>query len=241
MSEHCPMDLRALQEQAIAELAATRLCRAAMQETIQKSQYVAFMRDVYCYAQHSAQVIALAGARIASRHPAMAAYLFAHAGEELGHDKWAHQDLLDLGLTSEQLADLQPTAACLRMIALEYLFATQMNAVGLFGWMFVLESLGGRVGGEAASRIDKTLRLRGRGLSFVHGHGRADAHHSEDLYRVISENLRTTADCAAFGIVFRESLQLYGEILEAAYAANAEPASVRGPCVASYIEAVPVP
>ena len=223
MSTHCPMNLRALQEQAIAELASTRLCRAAMQENIQRSQYVAFMRDVYCYAQHSAQVIALAGARIASRLPVMAAYLFAHAGEELGHDGWAYRDLLDLGLTSEQLMEVQPTATCLRMIALEYLFATQMNAVGLFGWMFVLESLGGRVGGEVAARIDKTLHLQGQGLSLMEGPRPAATHHSECLYQVISDNLRTTADCTAFETMFRESLELYGNILESAYAAAAGP------------------
>lgn len=229
MNKHCPLHLRELQQQATVELSATSLCRAAIQETIQRPQYVAFIHDVYCYAQHSAQVIASAGVRLASSHPEMAAYLFAHAGEELGHDKWAHRDLLDLGLTSEQIVDTQPTGACLRMIAFEYLFATQLNPVGLFGWMLVLESLGGRVGGRAATGIDKALHLQGKGLSFLAGHGDADAHHSEDLYRVIHDNLRNTADCSAFETMFRETLQAYSDILGAAYTTTASPVSTEAP------------
>jgi heme oxygenase len=146
----------------------------------------------------------------------MAQYLYQHAREELGHDKWARADLLDLGLTSEQIANAHPSSACLRMIGLEYLYAAHLNPVGLFGWMFVLESLGAQVGGKLAAAVDNTLQLNGKGMYFLNGHAEADAHHSEDLYRILSENLSAAEDCIAFERMYQESLESYCEILDSA-------------------------
>ena len=121
--------------------------------------------------------------------PAMAQYLYHHAGEELGHDKWAEADLMDLGLSAEQISKLQPSSACLQMMGLEYLYAAHLNPVGLFGWIFVLDSLGAQVGGTLAAAVEKALQLNGRGLYFLKGHAEAEAHYAEDLYRIIGRTL----------------------------------------------------
>lgn len=172
------------------------------------------MADVYCYALHSAQVIAIAGSRLVLSHPSLAQYLFRHAEEELGHDKWAASDLQDLGLSPSDIRNIVPSSPCMRMIALEYYYAAHANPVGLFGWMFVLESLGGKLGGSIATAIDQALKLGGKGTYFLHGHGEADAHHSEDLYTVISVNVESAEDQAAFLYMARESEDLYCGILD---------------------------
>jgi len=175
------------------------------------------MSDVYCYAQHSSQVIAIAGSRLALSHPNMAEYLFRHASEELGHDEWAKSDLLDLGLTKEEVNAISPSSACLNMIGLEYFYAAHANPVGLFGWMFVLESLGSSVGGSMADALDKALRLEGKGLYFLRGHAEADAHHSEDLYRIISAGVLVEDDRLPFDRMYSESLDIYCRILDNAH------------------------
>lgn len=208
------LDLRAMQTDAAKQLLARPVAQEIIRGKITRLEYVNYMCDVYCYALHSSQVIGLAAVRLTLSHPPMARYLFKHAEEEMGHDQWAKNDLLDLGVTETEIARSRPSSPCHRMLGLEYLYAAHLNPVGLFGWMFVLESLGGRVGGGLATAIDKTLKLNGKGMYFLKGHAEADAHHSEDLYRVIEENIATEVDRDAFLGMYRESLDLYCELLD---------------------------
>ncbi|MGF6289646.1 iron-containing redox enzyme family protein [Paraburkholderia youngii] len=216
------MDLRNLQDQAVSQLTATRMVHDVLASRFCKAQYIRYMLDVYCYALHSSQVIATAGARLALSNPPLADYLFSHAREELGHDRWAHSDLVDLGLQPDAISSVEPSAACLRMIGLEYLYAAHLNPVGLFGWLYVLESLGGKIGGQLAAIVDETLRLEGKALYFLKGHADADAHHSEDLFRIISDHVNSEDDRHAFCRVYRESLDLYCQVLDSAWTAAAQ-------------------
>lgn len=208
------MDLRALQEKVSNRIMSSDIVQQLMRGNITVDQYRTYMADVYCYALHSSQVIALAGSRLVLSHPPLAQYLFRHAEEELGHDKWAASDLQDLGLSSSDIRNITPSSPCFRMIGLEYYYAAHANPIGLFGWMFVLESLGGRIGGRIAQAVDQVLRLNGKATYFLRGHGEADAHHSEDLYAVISANVKSEEDRATFLYMARESEDLYRAILD---------------------------
>lgn len=213
--------LRELQSTVQARLMGTRIVDAVMRGTVELAQYRRYLVDVHAYAQHSAQVIALAGARVAMSRPALAEYLFRHAGEELGHDRWAAQDLAELGVNVTELPTLQPSTPCLRMIGLEYLYAAHLNSVGLFGWMFVLETLGGSIGGPISARLDQVLGLHGRGLRFLRGHADADAHHSKDLMEVIGQHVEVDADVAAFRRMADETVDLYVELLDESFDGSA--------------------
>jgi heme oxygenase len=184
---------------------------------ISVTQYRSYMSDVYSYAMHSSQVIALAGSRIVLSHPALAQYLFRHAEEELGHEKWAATDLQDLGLSSSEIEKVVPSSPCIRMIALEYFYAGHANPIGLFGWMFVLESIGGESASGIAQTIDNTLKLNGKGTYFLRGHGDADAQHSEDLVTVVDANVKTKNDVETFLFAAEEAASLYCSILDHAF------------------------
>ncbi len=85
--------------------------------------------------------------------------------------------------------------------------------------MFVLESLGGNIGGQIATGIDAALNLKGKETDFLQGHGEADSHHSVDLFRVISTHIKDPADIEAFQRMAREGQELYSAILDHAFAA----------------------
>jgi pyrroloquinoline quinone (PQQ) biosynthesis protein C len=212
------MDLRRIQNDVTDRLMSTRIVQALKRGEMTRAQYRTYMQDVYCYAMHSSQVIGLAGCRLVLSHPTLSQYLLHHATEELGHDKWAALDLKDLGLSDDEISAITPSAPCLRMIGLEYYYAVHANPVGLFGWMFVLESLGGRVGGSISQAIDQSLGLQGKGVYFLRGHGEADAHHSEDLFTVITEGVTHSQDRDDFLRMIRESEDLYRGILDNTYA-----------------------
>jgi pyrroloquinoline quinone (PQQ) biosynthesis protein C len=211
------MELQKVQERVCERVMSNQLVQAMMRGGGSRDQYRAYLTDVYCYARHSAQVIGLAASRLVTSHPSLSKYLFEHAREEMGHDEWVASDLRDLELSSSEIPALEPSSPCLRMIGLEYFYALHGNAVGLFGWMFVLESLGGRIGGGIARTLDQSLRLDGKATYFLTGHGEADAHHSEDLYRVIAEHVTSPADLRAFTRMAQESEDLYCAILDSAY------------------------
>lgn len=208
------MHLSDIQSSAVQQLLATRIVGHVQAGTLTRAQYARYLGDVLCYARHSSQVIGMAAVRLVASHPALADYLFEHAREELGHDRWVESDLRELGLSEAQIGAIQPSSPCLRMLGLEYLHAGHGNAIALFGWMFVLESLGGRVGGQIARGIDQALGLQGKALYFLTGHAEADADHARDLYDVISAHVTDEADRSAIVAMARESIDLYCGILD---------------------------
>lgn len=217
------MDLRALQQQATGRLMSTKIVNDLTQGKVTLEQYRTYMCDVYSYALHSSQVIALAGSRLVLSHPPLAQYLFRHAEEELGHDQWAASDLADLGLSTLEIKKVAPSSPCIRMIGFEYYYAAHANPIGLFGWMFVLETLGGKSASGISKAIDQALKLNGKATYFLRGHGDADAQHSEDLCTVIGDGVTSPEDVETFLYTVAESESLYCDILDHAF--NAQPRS----------------
>ncbi len=150
--------------------------------------YVRYLTNVWHYAQHSAIVIGIAGARAVGRNPPVADYLLHHAREELGHDEWALGDLAALGVSRDDVAATRPVPACAAMIGYEYYTATYANPVGLFGWLFVLEAMGEDLGHLIAEQVGKGLALPD-GVRFLAGHGEADQDHTKDIIEQIEAHI----------------------------------------------------
>ena len=214
------MDLFSMQQTISERLLKSSLPRALAGGTATREQYRAYVVDVYHYARHSSQVIGMSATRLVLSHPKMAAYLFQHAEEELGHDVWAASDLRDLGMSESQIAASAPSDPCLQMLGLEYLYAAHLNPVGLFGWMFALESLGAKVGGSIALMLNKTLSLECKALQFLTGHAEADTTHAADLISVISSEAKASEDITVIERMAFLSTDLYVRILDAAAASG---------------------
>jgi len=215
-------DLSTLRNRTRERVMSHSLISRVHRRRLEKEQYAGYLSDVYHYAKHSSQVIASAGVRLVSSNRPLAEYLFQHATEEVGHDEWAKSDLRDLGWCESQIEASPPSEMCERMIALEYFYACHSNPVGLFGWMYVLECLGGDIGGGLARAVDEALGLQGRGTYFLRGHGEADADHSMALFDVIGRHVHDPADCEAVRRVAALSLSCYLGILDSAENATAE-------------------
>lgn len=211
------MDIPKIRQTIAEQLLSSTLPQAIVQGSATHAQYRFYMIDVYHYACHSSQVIGMAAARLVLSHPKLAAYLFRHAEEELGHDRWAASDLRDLGFSDIDIRDSKPSDACIQMIALEYLYAAHLNPVGLFGWMFALESLGAHVGGNLAKMLDQTLALDHKGLYFLTGHAEADADHAVDLAEIIAEEISCEEDKRLIEQIAYLSKDLYIRILDHAW------------------------
>jgi len=212
-----------LRNRVIDRIASHALIKRVHSRSMTRDQYACYVNDVYHYAKHSSCVIGSAAVRLVHSNPPLSEYLFRHAAEEIGHDAWARSDLLDLGWTNADIDASKSSEACQRMIALEYFYACTDNPVGLFGWMYVLECLGGGIGGTMAQAVDAALDLRGKGTYFLSGHGDADILHSKDLTDMISTNVTSARDCADLLHVAWLSLDCYVGILDAASAVSLQP------------------
>jgi hypothetical protein len=181
-----------------------------------KEAYVQYLINVYNYAQHSPRVIALSASRCANSHPNLCRYLLKHTEEEIGHEHWVYSDLKDLGLTDQQIGASRPTAACFAMISLEYYVAQHWNPIGLFGWLYALESLGDAMGEMISTALTNGLKLGGekKGIYFLQGHGVADHDHSADLAEQIEKNVTAASDLEDVRYIAEASGDLYARIIE---------------------------
>lgn len=159
-----------------------------------KAVYGQYLINVYKYAQYSAKVIALAAARCMKDHPELGKYLLHHSEEEEGHDKWALEDLAELGISKKEADKAFPVPSCSAMIGYVHYLALEANPVSLFGWLFVLESMGDDLGGTMANLLDKNLKLEGKALRFVKGHGVNDVEHTCDIVEQLQSNVTNQDD-----------------------------------------------
>lgn len=187
--------LAAIRSGTLSQVLRTSIAARILSGDASREQYGSYLLNVYHYAQHSPRVIALAGARCATTHPDLAAYLFRHASEELGHETWAREDLRRLGFEERECSDARPSPGCAAMIGLEYFTATVANPVGLFGWMYVLESLGDDIAHTVARRVSQAMTGQARdAVYFLRGHGDADHDHAAEITRQIVQHVTADVD-----------------------------------------------
>ena len=171
--------------------------KEALEGHLDRAFYVAYLCNAFHYTQHSATVTAMAGARAVQRHPDLSRYLFHHAGEELRHEEWALDDLGSLGMAAEAVRISRPVPACAAMIGYEYYVAAHANPIGLFGWLYTLETMGEDLGGRLAVVLAGMLGdSEGSGVKFLSGHGIAYHEHTADLTHVISTYVNDPNDQA---------------------------------------------
>lgn len=186
-----------VRRQTLEGIVAVEAVRDTLAGRLDPALYAAYLTNVFHYARHSSTVIAMAGARCVRTHPELARYLLVHAGEELGHEQWALEDLAALGIAADKVRSSRPVPACAAMIGYEYYVAGHANPVGLFGWLYTLEAMGDELGGQIARAVGSRLGgSGGRGVKFLAGHGIADHAHTADLTRMISEHIGDSADRA---------------------------------------------
>jgi pyrroloquinoline quinone (PQQ) biosynthesis protein C len=204
--------LLAVRQRVLRELTGIKAIQTVLAGKPDLALYGRYLTNVFHYACHSAEVIAIAGARCTRSHPEASRYLMHHAEEEMGHELWALDDLAALGIDQATVRAARPVPACAAMIAFEYYTAGRVNPVGLFGWLYVLEAMGDDLGKRVAAGLQGALGGSKRGIKFVAGHGVADHEHTADLTQVISQHITAPQDIADVNHVADVSADLYVRI-----------------------------
>ncbi len=179
------------------ELVSTRLIRDILDGKPDLAAYARYLMNVRYYAQFSPVVMALGASRCVATHPELAGYLLQHADEEKGHDAWALADLEDLGVTRKEALAARPVDSCQALVGYVHFLAGHDRAIGLFGWMFVLEAVGNDLGGIAGQKLGEGLGEARSAVRFVAGHGVADTDHTREIIEQIDRYVTTPEDQSA--------------------------------------------
>lgn len=190
-------DLRGLRKSLIERIVALPWIAAVLDDqSLDIDSYRNYLVCAYKYAEHSPVVMALAGARTITSHPAIGSYLLHHAEEEAGHYLWAREDLADLDVDDDEIERRWPQTSCAAMIAVMHHTASVANPVGLLGWMYMLESVGEDLGTVAAEGLAGAL-AGSPALRFVAAHGVTDVGHAQEMDAVIETNVIGAQDWKA--------------------------------------------
>lgn len=189
--------LNGLRANVVKELTETRVARQLFDGTLRRETYVEYLINVHYYALFSPQLMATASARCTQSSEPLALYLLHHSEEEMGHERWAYDDLRVMGVDDGAIEAGRPTHSCQALVGLTHYVAHHENPLGLFGWMYVLEAVGSDLGPSVGDELRKVFDLKDGGVKFVEGHGINDAEHAADLEEQIAAHVTRPEDAAA--------------------------------------------
>jgi pyrroloquinoline quinone (PQQ) biosynthesis protein C len=204
--------LQSLRRQVDKRLRSLPFVQAALQGTLEQTAYMRYLNEVaYQYSPHSPVVMCLAASRCVNTHPELAQYLLNHAGEERGHNEWAHADLRTLRVDDDKIVSQRANPACAAMIGYTYYIAGYGNPVALYGWMYILEAVGADLGPDAAGGLKKKYQ---ECMHFVDGHAVADQQHAQELHDHIQKYVKLPEDKADVLHAAEVSADLYVRMIE---------------------------
>lgn len=190
-------ELRGLRASLMHDLVAIPGVAAVLERGELSTEFYAnYLVSAYRYARESPVVMARAGARCITTHPAIGSYLLHHAEEEAGHYLWARDDLADLGFGDEDIETRWPLTSCAAMIAVMHHTASEANPVGLLGWMYLLESVGEDLGEAGTAGLSAALG-GSSAVRFIGRHAVTDVGHAQEMDEVIATNVTDPDDWRA--------------------------------------------
>lgn len=183
----------------------------ALAGKIRRDEYIAFLTQAFHHVRHTVPLMMAVGARLPDRLSWLRKEIIHYTEEEEGHDQWILNDIEAAGGDASAAAKSLPSTATDAMVAYAYDTAMRRNPVGFFGMVFVLEGTSVALACNAADRIQTTLQLPSKALTYLRSHGQLDQQHVQDLYEILNR-LDTNEDRAAVERCAQVMFRLYGNV-----------------------------
>lgn len=150
--------------------------------SLDKPRYIRYLMQATHQVRGSGPMLAAAGASL-SKRPELAALFARKSGEEDGHDRWAMNDLLELGIEETAVEKLAHRFAAVEAYVAWTRFLVELSPVAVLGVAWTLEWFGFARAGTAAEAMTKHSKIPNiaAATSFLRGHGDADRAHVEAL------------------------------------------------------------
>ena len=182
--------------------------------TISLSTYQAFLIQAYHHVKHTTPLLMACGSRIPPEKEWIRNALAEYIEEELGHQEWILNDINATGLDAECIRFGIPEPATEIMVAYAYDTIMRGNPVAFFGMVLVLEGTSVAMATQAASMVQKNLKLPDTAFSYLNSHGSLDIEHMGFFQRLM-DKVEEKADQDAIIHAAKLFYKLYGDIFRA--------------------------
>jgi pyrroloquinoline quinone (PQQ) biosynthesis protein C len=170
-------ELQQQTEQARAGLFTAPIINKALDGTITREEYLAFLAQAYHHVKHTVPLLMAVGGRLPEEKEWLRTAVAEYIEEELGHQEWILNDIEAAGGDKEAVRNSQPNYATELMVAYAYDMVQRINPVGFFGMVHVLEGTSITTADRAAESIQKALGLPSKAFSYLRSHGALDLEH----------------------------------------------------------------
>lgn len=169
---------------------------AALDGSITREEYVAFLSQAYHHVKHTTPLLMAVGSRIPESQEWLRDKIAHYIEEEVGHQEWILNDIRACGADAEAVRAATPSFPVELMISYIWDFVSRRNPIGFFGMVFVLEGTSVSVATQAADRIREVLALPKNAFSYLYSHGSLDVEHIDFFENIVNriDNPQDQAD-----------------------------------------------
>ena len=168
-------------------LASTPQIQDGLMGRISRETYVAYLTEAYHHVKHTVPLMQAARARMDDDHQRFVEALDEYIAEETGHEHWILSDIKNSGGDAEAVRAGAPSAATLAMTDYAYDYIQNVNPMGFFGMVFVLEGTSVKLATHGAEAVAKHLGLGPECFSYLTSHGALDMEHLNFFEKLMNQ------------------------------------------------------
>jgi pyrroloquinoline quinone (PQQ) biosynthesis protein C len=195
-----------------AALLASPIIAAALEERVDRRQYLTFLQRAYHHVRHTPGLLMACNARVAGRERWLRDAIAHYIEEETGHHEWILDDIAAAGGDADAVRESRPDFDTDLMVAYAYDTVTRRNPVGLFGMVYVLEGTSVSLASRLAALLQESLGLPASAFTYLRSHGALDVEHIAHLENTVNR-LETAEDRRSVEDSAKVFFRLYGNVL----------------------------
>ena len=203
-----------LQESTAQEreyLLAAPIINNSLQGKITTAEYVAFLQQAYHHVKHTTPLLMATGSRLPDSKEWLREAVAEYIEEELGHQEWILNDIVQCGGNREIARNSRPNFATELMVSYAYDSINRISPLCFFGMVQVLEGTSIHIADLAAEKIQQTLGLPNQAFSYLRSHGALDQEHIQ-FFAKLMNRITDNQDQSLIVHAARCFYRLYGNV-----------------------------
>jgi len=181
---------------------------------ISRETYIAYLTEAYHHVIHTVPLMQAAKGRLDDAHERFRVALDAYIAEETGHEEWILNDIRHSGGDPEAVRAGKPREATRQMVAFAYDYIVNVNPMGFFGMVFVLEGTSVSLATQGAEAVARNLGLGPECFSYLTSHGALDMEHLV-FFQELMDEVADPGDQAAIIEVARGIFARFADVFRA--------------------------
>jgi len=178
---------------------------------ISRATYLAYLTEAYHHVRHTVPLMQAARARMDASRERFRDALGDYMAEEAGHEGWILDDIRHAGGDWRAARDSAPRGATRAMIDYAYAYVESVHPMGLFGMIYVLESVSTQLATRGAAAVADSLGLGPECFTYLTSHGSLDLEHMAFFQQLMGE-VAEPADRSAIIAMANAMFRLFADV-----------------------------